>query len=341
LSIAIVGPPASGKSTLFRALTSRTDLSGESHSHNEPVPGILRVSDERLERLAEIVKPKRTVHPTFELLDIPGSPWEAGKGRESIAQCVRQAEAFLVVLPAFDPTRDTAVELAEMMTEMIISDLAQVEKRLDRMKKEQAAGLELDVVKAIYEHLSKDQPIRSISFTENEEEAIRGYCFLSQKPLVIIVNRAEEDTRDCSDLLGLGEESGMPVVETSAALDEELGQLTESEQQEMLAELGLDRAVKDRLIDEIYKLWNFITFLTANPNECRAWPVPEGITALRAAGKIHSDMERGFIKAEVAAFDDFEELGGITECRSAGKLRLEGKEYRVQDGDIITFRFNV
>ncbi len=341
MPIAILGPPASGKSTLFRALTSRTGQSEESHSHNEPVPGILRNWEPRLERLASVIKPKRVVHPTFEIFDIPGSPWETGKGREPVIRGIRQSETFLIVIPAFDPTRDPGKELGDMKTEMIISDLAQVEKRLKRMKKEHAEGLECDIIETVNEHLSQDRPLRSLSLTEREEEAIRGYGFLSQKPAIVAINRAEDNSLDLSDLRSQATDFGMRVFDVCATLEEELAELAESEQEEMRAALGLDRPAKDQFVSEVYHLWHYITFLTANPNECRAWPVPEGITAVHAAGKIHSDMEKGFIKAEVVKYQDFEELGGMAQCRQAGKLRLEGKDHAVHDGDIITFRFNV
>ncbi len=360
MKICLVGEPLSGKTTLFSALTG---LSPEDAAAKGPEPvAVVKVPDDRVERLAEIFKPKKKTPATIEFTELAGIA--AGDGRktgfsEQFLGKLRTAEALLLVVRSFrDPavphpreTVDPVRDLRDVETELLLSDLAVIEKRFERLEKEIAARKnerdvrELAVLKTCRASLEEERPLRLQEFRPDEELLIRGYRFLTQKPLIVAVNLDENDIRRESEALApfraWVEQPHTAVIALSAKIEMELRQLPEDELRAFLADYGIARPARDKLIAETYRLMGLISFFTVGPDEVKAWTIRDGTKAVSAAGEIHSDIERGFIRAEVVPFDDFIAVGSIPECRTRGTLRLEGKDYPVRDGDIINFRFAV
>lgn len=361
MKIALVGPPLSGKTTLFSALTG---LSAADAAAKGPEPvAVVKVPDPRVDRLAEIFKPKKKTPATIEFTEMAGiAAGEGHKGgfTEQFLGKLRTADALLLVVRGFadpavphpresvDPVRD----LRDVETEFLLSDLAVIEKRFDRLEKDIAAKKnerdirELAVLKVCRAALEEERPLRLLPFKPDEEVLIRGYRFLSQKPLIVALNLDEKDIRREAEVLApfkpWTEQANTDVVGLSAKIEMELRELPEDELRAFLADYGIDRPARDKLIAETYRLMGLLSFFTVGPDEVKAWTIRDGTKALSAAGEIHSDIERGFIRAEVVTYDDFIAGGGtIAECRTRGTLRLEGKEYPVHDGDIINFRFAV
>ncbi len=360
MKICLVGPPLSGKTTLFSALTG---LSAADAAAKGPEPvAVVKVPDERVDRLAEIFKPKKKTLATIEFTELAGiSAGETHKSgfSEQFLGKLRTADALLLVVRNFtdpavphpresvDPVRD----LRDVEAELLLSDLAVIEKRFERLEKEIAAKKsdhdirELAVLKVCRAHLEEERPLRLLEFKPDEELLIRGYRFLSQKPLIIAANLDESDIRREAEVLAVfkpwAEQANTDVIGLSAKIEMELRELPEAELKAFLADYGIERPVRDKLIAETYRLMGLLSFFTVGPDEVKAWTIRNGTKALSAAGEIHSDIERGFIRAEVVPYDDFIAVGSIAECRTRGTLRLEGKEYPVRDGDIINFRFAI
>jgi ribosome-binding ATPase len=355
LKIGIVGLSQVGKTTLFRILTrAHGNLSaGRPEAH----VGVVHVPDPRLDRLIEMYKPKKGVYATVEYVDTPGSVIDLAR-TGSQAQLLREADALAHVVRVFeeatipapggslDPHRD--VENVEL--EFILSDLAQVEKRLERLdkdiKKQKNAALEKEyqVLQACRVTLERQVPLREAGLSAEDERTIRGFTFLSLKPMLYVLNLGENDAARANAAGEFAHDAGLKQRPHTAAaavcgkVEAELAELPEQEAGEFLASYGLRESAIARLIRASYKLLGLISFFTVGEDECRAWTIRSGSTALEAAGEIHGDIQRGFIRAEAVKYEDLVAAGSLAEARSRAQLRLEGKEYVVEDGEVVHFR---
>jgi len=385
LTIGIIGLPQSGKTTLFNAITrAGVPVSGYATSTVQANLAVVQVPDARLQPLADIFKPKKVTYATVEFVDVAGMGQAPQKEkREGLSAeflgHIRNADALAIVLRTFansnvphinntiDPNRD----LDSLNAELVLTDLATVERRIERTTRAAKSGdkkyqQELDLLHRLQEALNELKPISQLELSAQEEAIVKELFLLTMKPRMYVLNVSEDMLAAANDLLAkiaAGEEAqsaalegelqgiaaiarrakaeGAEVVAVSARLEAELAELPEEDAREYLESLGLPRLGTDRVIQVGYRLLNLITFLTAGEDEVRAWTVTKGAKAPEAAGKIHSDIERGFIRAEVTHFDDFMACGSFAVAAKKGLQRLEGKEYVIQDGDIAHFRFNV
>lgn len=353
MRIGIVGLPASGKSTIFKALTgARADAGGG--RRDQPNVAVVRVPDERIDTLVPMFKPKRTVYATVEFMDIGGlgSGGGADGPRRDLSPALlaaaRQVDALAIVLGAHLPGADPASDLAEIELELQFADLAVIERRLERLASDlkkaptadrPALARENELLARLRDGLAEERPIRDLEIAPEDEKLLRGYGFLSAKPAFTILNVAE-------DALGgpppmIPEARRLPAETIAGGIEAEIAELEPEDAAAFLADLGIERPGIDRVIQVAYRATNLISFFTVGPDEVRAWPVPDGATALEAAGAIHTDIARGLIRAEVVAYGDLIAAGGLTEARRAGVLRVEGKTYPVRDGEICHFLSNV
>lgn len=357
MKLGIVGLTGSGKSTVFRALTGGVE-SGDRRGHQEPGLGVVKVEDDRVNFLAEYHKPKKVTPVTVEYLDIPGMTGEAQSGRsmgDKVLSYIRPLDALVHCIRFFDsPALGPPQAVKDFFLgeeEMILSDLAVVEKRLERVQKDVARGRkdlaeELDLLTQAYAILEQGHPL-SLFPPASESEKLRGFAFISAKPQLVLLNAGEgkSPTEISSAIEELGRQiRDWPHVMLDrlyADTEAEIARLPEEDALEFLKELDLEEGAKTRIIKKSFQLLNLIVFFTAGEPEVRAWQLKEGQNALKAAGTVHSDMERGFIRAEVVGFQDFKEAGSMAAAHKAAKVHLEGKEYRVRDGDIVLFRFNI
>jgi len=357
----IVGLPNVGKSTLFNALT-RSGIAAENYPFCtiDPNVGVVPLPDERLDVIAEIVKPAKVVPTTMQFVDIAGLVAGASKGEglgNKFLANIRETDAIAHVVRCFvnddvvhvsgdvDPLRD--IEVIE--TELALADMETVGKALDKAAKQSKAGdkamlAQKALLERVAAHLDQVLPVRALELTDDERAQLRGLFLLTAKPTMYIANVAEDGFEDNPLLDQIGEHAakvGAEVVPVCAAIEAEIVELDDAERGEFLADLGLDEPGLNRVVRAGYRLLGLETYFTAGPKEARAWTIPKGATAPQAAGVIHTDFERGFIRAEVIAYDDFVAYRGEQGAKEAGKLRSEGKEYVVADGDVIHFRFNV
>ncbi|MGH2811027.1 MAG: DUF933 domain-containing protein, partial [Actinomycetota bacterium] len=319
--------------------------------------GVTKVPDARVDRLSAIFQPRKTTYAEIRFTDFPASQsQEKLKANAALRQAqggehsrttllaqMRDVDAMALVLGGFDGSSDPIKELRDLLTEMILADLAVVENRLARLKKEKGKEREGDVLARCLKTLESEESLRSLSFTPDEETLLAGFGFLSRKAVIALFNVGEDNAgKDLPDSYQPEvEKLQVPGLVLSAKVEMEVAQLDEKDRQVFLTELGIQEPARDRFIRASYRLLDLISFFTTGEDEVKAWTIKQGTSARKAAGKIHSDIERGFIRAEVAAYDDFIRYGSEAKCREAGRLRLEGKDYPVQDGDIIHFRFNV
>jgi ribosome-binding ATPase len=256
---------------------------------------------------------------------------------------MREVDAIALVLGNFEPDAKPIRELNNLLTEMILADLAIVENRRTRLKKEKARPLEENLLLRAATALESEESLRNLTFTADEESLLAGFGFLSRKPLLVLLNQSEEQAGQALDSNYLQElkRRGLEGLALAAKAEMEIAQLDESDRTAFLKEIGIEEPARDRFIRASYGLLDLISFFTSGEDEVRAWTITQGTVARKAAGKIHSDIERGFIRAEVVAYEDFIALGSESKCKEAGKLRLEGKDYVVKDGDIVHFRFAI
>lgn len=343
MKIGLVGYPGSGKSSVFSALTGQAVETG--YGSQKTNLGVVKVPDHRVDALAGLYSPRKTTYAEITFSDVGGGHGE-GIDRTAL-NGMREVDALCQVLRAFpdaaggagDPMR----ELTGLETETILADLELVEKRIARLAKERSDMRELELMKVLEGELSAEKPIRTLDLDEAQLKMISGYRFLSQKPLLLVQNVPEDraSADPPADLASAAAARGLGLVSLSAQVEMDIAQMPGEEQGEFLAALGLEEPAARRFVQAAFELIDLISMLTAGPDECRAWPIARGTPAPRAAGKIHSDIERGFIRAEVVRWDDLIKHGSEAKCREAGLLRVEGKEYIVQDGDVVNFRFNV
>jgi len=349
MKVGIVGFPQAGKTTIFNALTGLHAEIGGYGDPNKPNVGVIKVPDARVDRLSEIFTSRKTTYAEIVFADFPAQP---GRDRAALSAAtikqIRDVEAFALVLRAFtDPANGEpaapARDLAAFEAELILADLAVIEKRLERLRKEKGKEREQKLLDDARQWLEAEKPLRSMEWTREDQLAVAGFGFLSRKPLLVVANVPEEGAAQGlpPDLAAAIEASGLQGLVLSGSIEAEIAGLSAEDRAGFLADLGLSESAGDRFVRAAYALLDQISFLTSGEDEVRAWTIRRGTPAVRAAGKIHSDIERGFIRAEVVHYDDFVQYGSEAKCREAGKLRLEGKEYVVRDGDIIHFRFNV
>ncbi len=345
MKIGLVGFPGAGKSTVFNALTGMAVETGYGSGKGKQNIGTVKVPDPRVDAMAEIYSPKKTIYAEIRFTDLGGG---VGPGLDrSVLNSMREVDALCQVVRGFaNELGDEAAplqEIADLEVETILADLEIVERRVQRLAKDRSSPRELELLKELQSALEAETPIRKLDLDDAQCKLISGYRFLSQMPLLLVLNQAEDDigSEIPAAIAESAESRGLGLVALSAQVEMDIAQMPEEEQGEFLESLGLVEPAVNRFIRAAYELIDLISMLTVGPDECRAWPVPRGSRAPRAAGKIHSDIERGFIRAEVIHWRDLLELGSEAKCREAGKQRIEGKEYIVQDGDVINFRFNV
>jgi GTP-binding protein YchF len=345
MKIGLVGHPGSGRTRVFCALTGLEAEPSFAARPGKPQLGTVKVPDRRVDALAALFQPKKTTYAEITFSD-PGRSTGEGIDRAALV-AMRDQGALCQVLRAFpgpagEPP-DPLAELADLETETVLADLEIVEQRRARLTKDRSDPRELELMTQLQAQLDEGRALRALSLSEAERKQIGGYNLLSLKPLLLVLNVPEQDVARPvpAELEEAAAERGLGVVQLSAVVEMEIAQMPEEEQPEFVASLGLEESARDRFIRAAYALVDLISMLTAGPDECRAWPIPRGTPAPRAAGKIHSDIERGFIRAEVVSWEDLVALGSEARCREAGKLRIEGKDYVIQDGDVVHFRFNV
>jgi ribosome-binding ATPase len=348
MKVGLVGFARSGKTTIFNALTGMSAEVGGFEKKREAAIAVVKVPDPRIDALAEIVHPERNKYAEVIFLDFP-PPEErkAGLETEALVQ-MRECEALALVVRAFDDpaattSADPVRDMRGFQEELILADLAVIEKRIERLKKEKGKERERDLLDRCHKVLDGEKPLRSASFLPDEEGMLAGFAFLSRKPMLVVYNKAESTLHDPlpKEVTEYAGRERLLVVPVCGKVEMEIAQLDEGERGVFLADLGLTESAKDRFIQQAYALLNLMSFFTAGPMEARAWTITRGTSAVKAAGKIHSDIERGFIRAEVIAYDDYLRYRGEAGCRDAGKMRLEGKDYVMQDGDVVHFRFKV
>ena len=348
MKVGLVGFARSGKTTIFNVLTGMSAEVGSFETKRDAAIAVLKVPDPRVDALAEIVEPDRKKYAEVTFLDFPPSEErKAALDTRSLTQ-IREVDALTQVVAAFDdPMAVTRAEplrdLRGFQSELILADMGVIEKRLERVRKEKGKEREQALLEKCQAILEDEKPLRAESFYPEEELLLSGFAFLSQKPLLIVYNREEGEMQTPlpEAVAAYIEEQTLAVVPICGKVEMEIAELEEEERGLFLADLGVEESARDRFIQYAYRMLNLMSFFTAGPLEARAWTIERGTTAVQAAGKIHSDIERGFIRAEVIAYDEYIKRGGESGCRDAGKMRLEGKAYVMHDGDVVHFRFKV
>ncbi len=346
MKVGIIGLTKSGKTTVFNALTgssAQTDTFGVQKANL----AVIKVPDERVDFLSSIYKPKKTTYAEISFVDVPGpSDTNASPlGGTQTIDLIKGVDTLAVVVRAFDRTAGDVVdplkEFQAIESELIVLDLIVLEKKLERLEKEHKKGTEYDLVKKCKSALDEEKPLRDLDLEEAETKPLSGFQLLSLKPVLIVANTGEDASIDLMALKEFAAARGIPLVDFCGTIEMDIAEMSPEEQAEFLEGMGIAESARTKFIRAAYELSNLISFLTVGEDEVRAWTIKKGTLAPQAGGKIHTDIGRGFIRAEVISFEDFRAIGSMVKAKEAGKVRLEGKQYEVQDGDIINFRFNV
>ncbi len=358
MEVGIMGLAASGKSTVFGLLTGH-DPKASTVRHGSVQVGIARVPDPRLDALSAMYRPEKTTPASVRYVDVPGIPEEHRREAAFNLPELRAVDALMVVVRAFEngavphpfATVDPKRDLRHIEEEFILQDLMIVEKRLDRIRRDLAKRRvpdlerEAEVLGRCQAVLENDGPLRAQAFDPEDEKILRGFTFLSLKPVLVVLNTDEDRVSEAEfsseDWADWADTPSVAFTRVCATLERELAQLEGADAEEFMAEYGIEDRALDRVIRESYRLLGSISFFTVGSDECRAWSVRTETPAVEAGGVIHSDIQRGFIRAEVVPHDALLEAGSLAACRQLGALRLEGKTYPVQDGEVVHFRFNV
>ncbi len=344
----IIGGRGTGKSTVFWALTGLKPIAGTGDGKARARPGQIKVADARLDMIESLYLSKKKVQAELTVVDFTPNPKEQKEGAAldpSLIPLIRDIDALLIVIPQFAAmNRELIAEVRNIDGELVFADFEQAERRLERMKKEKApSDIERAALAKCVTTLEHGTPLRTIELTAQEKQALSGYGFLSQKPALVVTNcETERATAVITDAeRDALREHGLEAFRLAAAFEAELWDLDADAQGEFLKEAGLDAPARDRLVAALWTYMGLLTYYTAGENEARAWALERGGTALDAAANVHSDLSRGFIRAEVMSYDEFVALGSEAKMREAGKLRLEGRDYVVKEADILKIRFKV
>jgi GTP-binding protein YchF len=359
MKIGLIGLQKSGKSTIFTALTGiEVEISAYQTGKVEPNLGVVTVADERITKLSEMYQPKKTIYATIEFIDFAGLSGNA-KGGEifsgSSIGLIKNTDALALVVRNFNDDMINELmgkpnplnDIENVESELILSDLIIAEKRLEKIELQKKRGIkttslaiEETAIKKIIDHLGNDKPIRTLELTDDEEKEIRGFQFISQKPLMIILNSDEDNFGNNTKLIDEISKK-YKVEEFAGKFEMELAAMDEEDRKAFMEDMNITSSAKDRLTKAAYELLGYISFFTVGKDEVRAWTITNGANAVEAAGKIHTDLARGFIRAETFSYDDLMKYGSEKVLREKGHFRLEGKEYIVKDGDILNIRFSV
>jgi len=344
MKVGLIGHRSAGKTTVFNMLTGLQAQVGGYGGKEEVHLGVIKVPDARVDKLSQVFKPKKTTYAEIRFTDFPASQNDDDlKGNSNLITQMREVDAMALVLRDFESDADPLRQLNDLLTEMILADLTVVENRRTRLKKEKARPQEEALLERCATTLENEESLRNLEFSADDENLLSGFGFLSRKPVLVLFNQADDKAGQPLSAAYQDElkRRGLDGLALAGKVEMEVAQLDENDREGFLKEIGIQEPARERFIRASYRLLDLISFLTTGEDEVRAWTITQGTIARKAAGKIHSDIERGFIRAEVIAYEDFVVLGSEAKCKEAGKLRLEGKDYLVQDGDIIHFRFAI
>ncbi len=354
MQLGIIGLPLVGKTTVFELLTQSSD---KSHNTSRANLGMARIPDSRIDFLSNLYKPKKTTYAHLEVIDIPGLVPGADKTARVFLDSVRRSDALLHVvrvfendaIPALNNEINPVKDIENINYELLLADLDLIEKRIERInanKKKNNFLSELTLLERLKEALENEIPLAAVELSSEEQDILITYQFLTTKPMLICLNISEDDLigkayQQRGQVLEYAAQKNLPVVEISAGIERELAELEGEEKAIFMQELGIEESGIVKISQSMYHRLGLISFFTVGEDEVKAWTIEEGTVARKGAGKIHSDIERGFIRAEVVEYEDLKSLGSMNAAKEKGLFRLEGKEYVVKDGDIVHFRFNV
>lgn len=366
MKLGVVGLPNVGKSTLFNAITQTNNAQAANFPFCtiEPNTGVVMVPDSRLDALAEMYHPKKVTPTTIEFVDIAGLVRGASHGEglgNKFLSHIRECDAIVHVVRCFeddniiraDCSSDPASDIETINLELIFADIETIQRRKDKAFRaknggDKSAAAEYELAQRMTAHLEAGKPGRTLDVTEEEKAIVDSWFMLTTKPVIYAANIAEDDlgkpvdqVKDLDKVEAIAKSENAEMLVISAAIEEEIAQMDAEEKAEFIEELGIGASGLDRLITACYRLLGLISFLTCGEDECRAWTIRQGTKAPQAAGKIHTDFERGFIRAEIVPFETLHDLGSMAACKEKGLVRSEGKEYVMKDGDVTLFRFNV